>query len=246
MAARDEPAAASASAVRAAAQGRAWRRHQLVWLWPEAWAGLAAAPSGSAQAEAEADACIGHWRQHGLPLVVTRQPAAPAAPTPALTLGLAAPLRWSGRRVVLQVAQGGIARVGAFPEARTLLPQLGDAERSAWSALCARLEGAGLKARIYGSRGWQLLTGLPHVRPGSDIDLLLGVDDAAQADAAVEGLEAAAPGLPLLDGELEFGDGSAVAWREWREWRRGSVRQLLVKRLDGAALVSAASWAVGG
>jgi phosphoribosyl-dephospho-CoA transferase len=47
---------------------------------------------------------------------------------------------------------------------------------------------------------------------------------------------------PRLDGELLFGDGAAVAWREWIEWRAGRARAVLVKRLDGVSLQRDATW----
>ena len=97
-------------------------------------------------------------------------------------------------------------------------------------------------ARVYGSHGWQLLSGLDHVRAGSDIDLWLSVSDEAQADAAATCLQSVSDELPRLDGELMFDDGAAVAWREWLAWRAGRVKSLLVKTLVGSTLVRSRDW----
>ena len=95
--------------------------------------------------------------------------------------------------------------------------------------------------RVYGSHGWQCLTGLEHVHQGSDLDLLVPVHNAACADAAVRNLACFAAPM-RLDGELIFPDGSAVAWREWQLWRSGQVAQLLVKRNRSVALAAESGW----
>jgi len=237
-------------------------RQRLVWLTPQAWAALLAqrlaAPNERGPShDAVSLACIEHWAQHDLPLVVTRQPAADAA-APAgigtepatLALGLPAPACWERRRLALRVPIDGIARIGDFPPAAAIAPLLPPAARADWLGLCAELAALGVVARVYGSHGWQHLTDSAYLHAGSDLDLLLALPAPGQvdtADAAVARLLAVAaqPGLPLprLDGELIFADGSAVAWREWAAWRSGRVARLLVKRRDGATLESAASWA---
>ncbi|PPJ40669.1 malonate decarboxylase holo-[acyl-carrier-protein] synthase, partial [Pseudoxanthomonas sp. KAs_5_3] len=80
------------------------------------------------------------------------------------------------------------------------------------------------------SYGWQAISGLDHVRPGSDLDLSVCVDDMAHADAVAGSLQAFGTERPRLDGELLFGDGAAVAWREWSAWRAGRARAVIVKR----------------
>jgi phosphoribosyl-dephospho-CoA transferase len=91
---------------------------------------------------------------------------------------------------------------------------------------------------VYGSHGWQTLSGLAHVGPASDIDLLLRVDGAGQADTVASVLERAASDGPRLDGELVFNGSAAVAWREWLGWRRRGRGTILVKRLRSESLES--------
>ncbi len=229
------------------------QRHQLVGLNAAGWQAVLA---GSAEepfwTDNERD-CLQHWAAEDLPLVVTRQPLAQALALPTLTLGLAAPLRWHRQRLFLRVAVSTVQRVGGFPLAADITRALPATARTNWRALCARLQAAGITARVYGSHGWQALSGLACVREGaSDIDLLLHCETPEQADAAVVLLvdaqaqaQAQAPAsLPRIDGECVFADGAAVAWREWVAWRAGAVRQVLVKRLHGAALEDVDSWTV--
>ena len=110
--------------------------------------------------------------------------------------------------------------------------------RPAWRALTTALAACRAPARVYGSYGWQRLSGLRYLRAGSDLDLWIAVDDAAHADLVGSCLQDFAAQRPRLDGELVFDDGSAVHWREWMAWRTGQARNLLVKRVDGAALAS--------
>ncbi|KQP49606.1 malonate decarboxylase holo-[acyl-carrier-protein] synthase [Pseudorhodoferax sp. Leaf274] len=235
----------------------AWHRHQLVRLTDAGWQRVRAGAW-----DAQAHSCLAHWAQHRLPLVVTRQrPQAddasglqrPQAQDAsglqrpqeggAVSLGLPAPGRWERRRIALAVPRADIAQVDAFPPASALAPLLPAPQRRPWRALCGGLSACGVVARVYGSHGWQLLTGLDHLRPGSDIDLHIAVDGPAQADAVAVLLQSWSDGL-RLDGELVFAGDRAVAWREWLAWRAGRAARLLVKRLDGVALADAPFWQV--
>jgi phosphoribosyl-dephospho-CoA transferase len=236
-----------------------WQRHQLVWLDAAGWHAVLAGRADEPPWSDSAQACLQHWAAHDLPLVVTRQPPplamgpAPAgegaspspSPSPLLTLGLAAPLRWGRQRLFVRVPPAAAQRVGAFALGPDITAALPAAARESWGVLCADLQAAGITARVYGSHGWQRLTGLACVREGaSDIDLLLACASPEQADAAAALLARAPATLPRIDGECIFDGGAAVAWREWAAWRAGTVRQVLVKRLHGAALQTVDAGAV--
>ncbi len=91
--------------------------------------------------------------------------------------------------------------------------------------------------QVYGSHGWQCLTGLRDVRNDSDLDLGIAVPDLATATAPVALL--AAQTVPCrIDGELILPNGHAVAWREMAQLLDGQVKQALSQRLDGIALVA--------
>jgi len=94
--------------------------------------------------------------------------------------------------------------------------------------------------QVYGSFGWQCVSGMEYVRATSDLDLRACVSDLNVARATTLALEALQ--LPLrVDGELVFADGSAVAWRELLQWMRGTVQQVLVKSAYGVYLAKPSS-----
>ncbi len=240
----------------------ALHRQQLVRLSAAGWTRVL-----EAAWDADARACLELWAGRGLPLVVTRQPP---AQDDALATGLPAPSRFWRRRLAVQVAPRDILFLDEFPPAAAVTRLLPRAAAMPWRALLAMLAAADCAPRVYGGYGWQALTRLAYVHAASDIDLLLPVDSAAQADAVARVLalqrgsdlafcppsseaggthaspEGRRQGLtpwngPRLDGELLFPDGAAIAWREWLAHREGRAAQVLVKRLHSVALETPAA-----
>ena len=210
-------------------------RHQVARLGDAGWREVL-----DREWDAQARECLVHWAAQRLPLVVTRQGAHAGAD--AIALGLSAPARWGRRRLALSVARSDVLYFDEFEIAEKALNLLPASARPAWRNLCCDLRRAGANARVYGSYGWQLLSGLAYVRAGSDVDLWLSVSDAVQADAVAACLESFPDLHVRIDGELMFGDGAAVAWREWLAWRAGRAKALLVKRIEGSALVRTPGW----
>lgn len=206
------------------------RRHQIVWLGDAGWRRV-----HDRDWDAAARDCLVHWAARRLPLVVTRQ--TDPAREDSIAVGLPAPGRWGRRRLALTVARNDVLYFDEFPVAAKVLDLLPVPARPAWRRLCVELKAAKANARVYGSYGWQVLSGFDHVRAGSDVDLWVSVSDMAQADAVAASLQSISDDLPRLDGELMFDDGAAVAWREWLAWRAGRVKSLLVKTIAGSALV---------
>lgn len=211
-------------------------RHQLVRLTDAGWRTVLQRPW-----DAQAADCLSHWATHRLPLVVTRQPG-DAASDDAIALGLPAPAQWDRRRVSLRVPRTAVLYVDAFPRLAEVLGLLPRSAARPVRALAAALQCLQANVRVFGSYGWQQMTGLGYVRPGSDLDLWIGIDDVAQADGIAEPLQAFDAAKPRLDGEFMFPDGAAVSWREWALWRAGRTRSLLVKRIDGVALHDDLGW----
>jgi phosphoribosyl-dephospho-CoA transferase len=196
------------------------RRHELVRLTAEGWRRAAAQ-----HRDPQAARCFEHWRAHDLPAVVATQAGAPAD---FISLGLPAPTAWGRARHAVRVPWSEVRRgLDVFPS----LGQYG-------VPLSRELPGI----RVHGSHGWQRLTGLDYVRQHSDLDLLIPVADAEQADESVNALSRRDVDGPPLDGELCFPNGRAVAWREWQAWRAGRVGSVLVRQLRGASLERDASW----
>lgn len=216
-------------------------RHQLVSLSPAAWAGV------RAQAwDAQAQDILAHWQAYGLPLVVARQSPEHAG-AGLLALGLPAPALWQRRRIALNVAlnaaSSGLAGSREFPGIDEVLALAASPEAlQTMRQLQQGLQQAGVPAFVFGSHGWQALTGLAYLRPGSDLDLWLPVAHATQADQVAALLRALPPQGLRVDAELMFAGGAAVAWREWDAWRAGRTRSVLVKRLHGVALEQDRHW----
>jgi phosphoribosyl-dephospho-CoA transferase len=232
----------------------ALRRHQLVWLdghaWHRVWA-AASAPTAEPLSEQTAQAleCLAHWACQRWPLVVTRQAcgstdgSADLSADDALALGLSAPAVWGRQAIKVTASLQGVTRRGEFPDAAALLDTLPAAAQAGWRQLCQQLAQLDAPARVYGSHGWQQLTGLAYVHDRSDIDLLVDVGSAAQADRVGAVLRDADTGPLRIDGELVFDDGAAVAWREWLQLRSGQTERILVKRLASTTLEDASAWA---
>ena len=220
------------------------QRHRLVHLDAAAWQRIVDPPPPARPPDAQACACLRHWAEHDLPLVVTRQSSGAGLPsTGRIALGLPAPQAWGRRRIGVEVPLTAIGRTAAFPAAEAIVDLLPRRERPAWRSLCEALARVGATVRVHGSHGWQQLSGLAYLHPGSDIDLLVEVGSRSIADAAAALLQQARFDK-RLDGELLFADGSAVAWREWVQWRSGRGASLLVKRLASVAMENPLAWAI--
>jgi phosphoribosyl-dephospho-CoA transferase len=207
-------------------------RNQLVWVDERGWRELRAADW-----DAEARSLLAHWSAQRLPLVVARDRVGTAPGQ--LCVGLPAPLRWSRRRLALAVAWDHVQRTGTFPT----LVRAARAMRSEIAAigLASRLSACGAVARVYGGYGWQALSGEAYVHAGSDLDLLIEVDDIDAACASLPLLQQARPGC-RIDGEFLFPDGDALAWRELASALSGSAERVLVKSRGGARLVGFEAW----
>lgn len=207
------------------------RRHQLAFVTADGWKDVLARKWGE-----PVKAGLAHWAAQGLPVVVTRQLPTGANTSGRIALGVCLPETWGRQRVALQLTPRQLSMFTEFPPLTASLGALSALERKAMRHLAASLAANHLQARVYGSVGWQTVTGLPYLHDHSDIDLWLAVRDAQAADTAVGLLQQVAFLKRRVDGELVFPDGTAVAWREWAAWRQGRCKRLLVKHLHGQAL----------
>jgi len=205
-------------------------RHELIWLDAAGWSAQlagqpdAAATSPAAPAGAARETLL-RWRDNDWPLIVRRRE--PDAPDDTVCSGLAAPpdaATGAKLRVPLRVNASHIARHARPLPLSAALHAAPSAWQSAFAALAAAAEGRDM--RVYGSFALQALTGLPYLRPSSDIDIAFYPQNAAQLDAGVTLLAAHTAHLPL-DGEIIFPSGQAVSWKEWHATRDSSARVLV-------------------
>lgn len=210
-------------------------RHQLAYLSNAAWCRIL-----EKDWDEQALACLLHWRQHGLPLVVTRQPHGFC--TEVVSLGLPAPGSWGHRKLATQVPRRDVLYFDQFPSALNITSLLPCRFRQAWRSFCADLLACGGKARIHGSYGWQKISGLDYLRPSSDIDLCIAVGDEKAADAVARVMDSSSFCRMTLDGEIMFDNGMAVSCKEWQRWREGKARSILVKCIAGPRICNEAFW----
>ena len=203
------------------------QRNQLVWLHPEAWQGIISRPWDS-----QALTILKHWAEQHLPLVVARQRE--GTDPSHICLGLPAPLQWERRKLALEASATEVLRTGHFSWLHELVLR-GDWHPGVHERARA-LKALGLQARVYGSHGWQHITGMPCVHAASDLDLCFEVPDTDTAMALCKVLAELDHGMPL-DGEVVFRQGGGVAWRELHQLASGQARQVLARNRHSLQLV---------
>src|SRR4051812_9356040 len=129
-------------------------RHQLARVSAAGWRSVC-----NRDWDATARACLDHWAAQGLPLVVTRRPCGIDESSDDIALGLPAPGRWDRRRIALQIPLCEVLSFDEFPNVAAVARLLPDAAHVPWRRLCGSLEALGAVARVYGSYGWQQISG---------------------------------------------------------------------------------------
>lgn len=198
------------------------RRHDLVWLRPQApWQAM----TPGAQPR------LRDWFDAGLPAVVARRDG--SEPIGVLRLGVPLPPSEHKQRLALQASTRDIVRMRAPLSLAEVTPHAPPRARWALRALSRRASACGLTPGVFGSFAWQALTPYRYVTDSSDLDLLWSITDAAQAATIVAMLSAWEQRHGLrADGELLLPGDLAVNWREYA----GDARQVLVKSARGCAL----------
>jgi phosphoribosyl-dephospho-CoA transferase len=155
-----------------------------------------------------------------------------------VALGIPLPSRLDRRRIALFAPAGSIIRSEPMPLLRDALatapaewqPTL-DAANDLLNRSCAAV-------RVYGSLGWQHITGETYLRPQSDVDLLIEPEAAFDIVTAIDAFrELAASTAPRLDGELLIARDEAAAWREFET----PTPDIMLRSRTGLALESKAS-----
>ncbi|MBL6617338.1 MAG: malonate decarboxylase holo-[acyl-carrier-protein] synthase [Reyranella sp.] len=195
------------------------RRHALVRL-----SRVPAADNDRDRALAE------RWQAAGRPFVVTRGGADPKGVGLGFCVVDARHPELRPRRVAARCARGDVAVVQRPPRLDEIARcPAAAALAGSFSRLVDAAREAGLDIRVYGSWMWQALTGENHVRDSSDLDVLIDVADAGDADRVAAFLERQEDGLAFrIDGELSIAGLGEVHWRELRQ----DGADVLVKSID--------------
>lgn len=214
-------------------------RHHLAWLAPGA--GAAAQLAGPCcVAEETALELLDRWLQRNRPLIVTRQPARPAA---TIKLGLALPPAEGKYRLAFAVPRAMVRAIRPPPLLADAVAALPIPWRTTIAALIATPEIAACEPRLYGSVAMQVLSGETCLGESSDLDLLLSPSSWPAAQRAAASLLKLGANLagPRLDGEIVSPAGLAVAWRELAT----APARLLVKSISAVDLLDTGQFAAG-
>lgn len=184
---------------------------------------------------------VAAWLAADRPLVVARQPCGAVQAgikVDTVAVGLTLPPAPDKRRIALSVAASDIIR---YTQPLLLADAITHAPAE-WQPALAELHDAAInndiELRVFGSLAWQALSGLPYLTPQSDIDLLWHAQSHSQLQQGIELLAQWERSSGLrADGEVLFGGGSAVSWREWATLKSDDAQRVLVKRASSAELV---------
>jgi phosphoribosyl-dephospho-CoA transferase len=192
-----------------------------------------------ASADLATDPLVLPWADNGLPLIRRRASDSEAT---GVALGLPLPPLAGKRRlcflmqpddIVATAPPVSLCAASEFAP-RNWLPTLTAVEELASSH--------GIDVRVFGSLGWQALTGLQYLTDRSDLDLLFNVSRETDLKLLARGLAMIEASAPMrLDGEFVRFDGAAVNWRELH----AGAKELLVKTLRGIHLLDSRMFVQG-
>lgn len=208
-------------------------RHARVWLdWP-------ASSLTVTVIEENHRAAIEAHAAHDHPFVARRRQQCDG--TDGVPLGLRLPRGHAVRSLPLCAPAAAIREVAdamSLSEAFEHESSIPPAWRQTLQLLMRQMQNIDIVPRIYGSLAWQIGTGVAYVADDSDLDLLMRPVSVAQARACLDILHVASRSAAMrLDGEIEFPDGGAIAWKELMS----DAASMLVKKNDGVALVETES-----
>lgn len=182
-------------------------RHQLVRILPAAWDTLFAS-----RPDLGHDPVLQRWSRKDWPLIVRRPMP---GDSPGVPLGLPLPPAEGKRRIAIEVSPQDIHCVMSLPDLTQAVRAAPFAWRPVLRELAAMSGRYGVQAGVFGSLGWQWLTGLEYVHADSDIDIAWSLPVRERIVPFLRDLADIEARAPMrLDGELVRDDGAAVNWRE--------------------------------
>jgi phosphoribosyl-dephospho-CoA transferase len=201
-------------------------RHDLVFVRAAGWRLLL-----KRRSDLGAVPLVARWVESGWPLVKRRVAPGDGEGVP---LGLPLPPFADKQRVSIVMDVEAVISVSPPPPLSLASDAAPVAWRSTLDAIVKLAPWYDIEARVFGSLAWQALTGLTYLTDQSDLDLLLSVRRESGLRAFAQSLAAIEARAPMrVDGELAFGDGAAVNWREFH----AETRDILVKTADDAYLI---------
>jgi phosphoribosyl-dephospho-CoA transferase len=183
------------------------RRHQLVRVYPAAWESLLCARSDLA-----GEPLLKDWAQQGWPLIARRRGPLDGD---GVLLGLPLPPSAGKRRIAVEMRTCDVASVSPLPSVSEVLGTAPVAWQTCLQELTDLSRAYGVRSGVFGSLGWQWITGLTYLGPQSDIDIAWTLPRPDQLErflGDLANLDARAP--VRLDGELVRADGAGANWRE--------------------------------
>ena len=185
------------------------RRHQLVFAHRAAWDSLV-----QSRDDLTGDSLVRDWVRNGWPLIMRRRLP---SEIDGLSLGLPLPPSAGKRRIAVRLHHEDIVSTRPLPELTEVLRGAPVQWRPFLGELAGIARTYGVRAGVFGSLGWQWLTGLNYLGPRSDVDIAWALPSQDRIDQLLEDLAELDSRSPVrLDGEFVREDGAGVNWRELR------------------------------
>ena len=172
------------------------------------------------------------WIEAGRP-VIARRPGI-ARGGEGVHCGLPLPPSMGKRRIGLVVPCSAIKRHAPLPRLKDCVRLLPAEKRQRVGEFQDACAAAGFSPEVFGSLAWERLTGLPYLRPESDVDLRFRLKNGA-ALTCLLGLLRSHGSLcqNFFDIEIELWSGWAFSWREFV----GGSPEVLIKTLETVFMV---------
>jgi phosphoribosyl-dephospho-CoA transferase len=212
-----------------------WQRHDLLRVAPDAWRVAVSARQASVAAP-----LLEVWADRGWPVVVRRRMQGEKNGLP---IGVPLPPSAGKLRIAMTIPGDAVISGSAPPFLQDVMQT---APTPNWQRLISALIRVGMQhdvqPLVFGSLMWQYQTGLSYIGPTSDLDVLWPVSDRCDVASLVSGIAGIeGHGMPRVDGEIIFSNGSGINWKElFNALRAGAPDRLLVKDMEGARLVDVA------
>jgi phosphoribosyl-dephospho-CoA transferase len=183
------------------------RRHQLVRVYPAAWDLVL-----RDHADLADEPLLQDWARRGWPLIARRRGPLDGE---GVLLGLPLPPSAGKRRIAVEMRADDVTSVSPLPSLSEVLGTAPIAWRPCLQELMELARAYAVSGGVFGSLGWQWLTGLTYLGPRSDLDIAWTLPRPDRLEQFLDDLAVIDARAPVrLDGELVHADGAGANWRE--------------------------------